>query len=250
MAIVLRDTRGSVSFGKWELAIKVLIVVNMIAFAIETTRNLSDMSRQILWAIEVVSVLIFSVEYVVRIMLSRPRLRYAISFFGIIDLLAILPFYLGLVVDLRSLRALRLMRLFWLLKLMRYSEAAQRFQRAFEIAREEIVLFGAMAAIHLYLAAVGIHYFENEAQPEKFGTVLDSLWWAVVTMTTVGYGDAYPITAGGKIFTFFVLLIGLGFVAVPTGLIVSAMSKARAEESERERNRRSAGHDSAIEPPS
>jgi len=245
MAIVSRDTKGSVSFGRWEFAIKALIVVNMVAFAVESIRNLSPLARQILWAIEVFSVTVFTAEYVLRVTLSRPRYRYIVSFFGIIDLLAILPFYFGLLVDLRSLRAIRLLRLFWLLKLMRYNDAAQRFQRAFEIAREEIIIFAATGGIHLYLAAVGIHYFEGDIQPDKFGTIFDSLWWAIVTMTTVGYGDAYPITIGGKVFTFFVLLIGLGFVAVPTGLIVSAMSKAREEESERQKRRRASADNPA-----
>lgn len=82
-----------------------------------------------------------------------------------------------------------------------------------------------MSAIMLYLSAVGIYYFEHQAQPELFQSVFHSLWWAVTTLTTVGYGDMYPITVGGRIFTFFVLMIGLGIVAVPTGLIASAMSK-------------------------
>jgi voltage-gated potassium channel len=81
--------------------------------------------------------------------------------------------------------------------------------------------------ILLFLAAVGIYYFENQAQPERFRSVFHSLWWAVATLTTVGYGDVYPITAGGRIFTFFVLLIGLGIVSVPAGLVSSALSKAR-----------------------
>ena len=107
----------------------------------------------------------------------------------------------------------------------------QRYHRAFLIAKEELVLFGATALITLYLASVGVHYFESKAQPEAFGSVFHSLWWAIVTLTTVGYGDVYPITLGGRIFTFFVLIIGLGIVAVPTGLFASALSKAREVES-------------------
>ena len=84
----------------------------------------------------------------------------------------------------------------------------------------------------LYLSAVGIFYFENEAQPEQFKSVFHSLWWAVTTLTTVGYGDAYPVTTGGRIFTFLVLMLGLGTVAVPSGLVASALSKARQEEDE------------------
>ena len=86
--------------------------------------------------------------------------------------------------------------------------------------------------ILLYLSAVGIYYFEHEVQPDRFTSVFHSSWWALTTLTTVGYGDMFPITTGGKVFTFFVLLIGLGIVAVPTGLIASALSQARSEDSE------------------
>jgi len=82
----------------------------------------------------------------------------------------------------------------------------------------------------LYLSAVGIYYFENAAQPDQFKSVFHSLWWAITTLTTVGYGDMFPITVGGKVFTFFVLMIGLGIVAVPTGLVASALSQAREED--------------------
>jgi voltage-gated potassium channel len=114
-----------------------------------------------------------------------------------------------------------------ILKLARYSDAILRFHRAFLIAKEEILLFFFVTVIVLYLAGVGIYYFENEAQPEAFSSVFHSLWWAVATLTTVGYGDIYPVTAGGKFFTFIVLLIGLGIVSVPAGLVASALSKAR-----------------------
>ena len=112
---------------------------------------------------------------------------------------------------------------------MRYSKAIRRFHVAFRLAKEEFVLFAFVAVMILYLSAVGIYYFENEAQPEHFRSVFHSLWWAVATLTTVGYGDVYPVTVGGKIFTFFVLMVGLGIVAVPAGLVASALSKAREE---------------------
>ncbi len=108
----------------------------------------------------------------------------------------------------------------------------RRYHKAFLIAKEELVLFGTASMIVFYLASVGIYYYENEAQPEVFASVFHSMWWAVATLTTVGYGDIYPITAGGKVFTFIVLLIGLGFVAVPTGLFASALSKAREDDSD------------------
>lgn len=81
--------------------------------------------------------------------------------------------------------------------------------------------------IFIFIASTGIYYFENEAQPDVFSSVIDSLWWAVVTLTTVGYGDVYPITIGGKVFTFFMLIVGVGIVTVPAGLVSSALSQAR-----------------------
>lgn len=100
------------------------------------------------------------------------------------------------------------------------------------MAKEEIALFSVITAMLLFLSSVGIYYFEHEAQPEVFKSVFHSLWWAVATLTTVGYGDIYPITVGGKIFTFFILMVGLGIVAVPAGLLVSALSRVRMEEQE------------------
>jgi len=141
-------------------------------------------------------------------------------------LLAILPFYLSFGVDLRALRALRFLRLFRVFKLVRYNRALNHFSKAIKSAKEEILLFLFITLILIYFSAVGIYYFENEAQPEHFSSILDSLWWSIITLTTVGYGDVYPITAGGKIFTFFILLIGLGIVAIPTGIISSALTKS------------------------
>ena len=175
---------------------------------------------------------LFTIEYLARIWVSENRLRFISSYWGIVDLIAILPFYLRLGLDLRVIRTLRLLRLFRVLKLTRYSRAVQRFHRALVIAREELVLFGATALILLYLSAVGIYYCENEAQPEQFSSVFACLWWSVTTLTTVGYGVMYPVTGGGKFFTFFVLVLGLGVVAVPAGLIGTALSTARRESCE------------------
>ena len=91
-------------------------------------------------------------------------------------------------------------------------------------------MFFCVTILLLYFSAVGIYYFERDAQPATFGSVFHSLWWAVTTLTTVGYGDVYPITTGGRVFTFFVLMVGLGIIAVPTGIVSSALSKAREVE--------------------
>ncbi|HHI77306.1 MAG TPA: two pore domain potassium channel family protein, partial [Gammaproteobacteria bacterium] len=98
---------------------------------------------------------------------------------------------------------------------------------AFLEIKEELTVFCGVSLVLLYLSAVGIYYFEHDAQPQAFRSLFDGLWWAVATLTTVGYGDVYPITAGGKFFTFVVLLIGLGIVAIPAGLIASALSNVR-----------------------
>ncbi len=206
--------------------IQVLILVSVITFSIETIPNLKPQTRTLLQAIELFSVIIFSLEYIIRIYVADSKPKFVFSFFGIIDLLAILPFYLSFGVDLRSLRALRFLRLFRILKLVRYNKAMNHFTRAIKSAKEEIFLFIFITLILIYFSAVGIYYFENEAQPQHFSSIFDSLWGAIITLTTVGYGDVYPITAGGKVFTFIILMIGLGIVAIPTGIISSALTKS------------------------
>jgi voltage-gated potassium channel len=232
--MISHDEHGCAHFGRFEGLLQLLILVNLIAFAVETLPGLPKAWVQGLAVFEAISVAVFTVEYVVRVSQSRPRLGYATSFMGIIDVLSFAPFYLGLAFDLRSVRALRLMRVFRIFKLARYSAAARRYHLAFQYAREELILFGTAALIVLYLAAVGIYTFENVAQPKVYASVFHSLWWAIVTLTTVGYGDAIPVTTGGRIFTGFVLIAGLGIVAVPTGLLAAALSKAREHEKELE----------------
>ena len=130
-----------------------------------------------------------------------------------------------------AIRAVRLFRIVRILKLTRYSKAMARFGKALKLAAEEIVLFMAAIAILLYISALGIYYFENDVQPDVFVSVFHSLWWATATLTTVGYGDVYPITVGGRIFTFVILMCGLGTIAVPAGIVATALTKAREEDS-------------------
>jgi voltage-gated potassium channel len=212
------------------VTVQAAILVSLISFPIQTLPRLSPLVQRVLEAVELVSVILFTVEYVLRLGVARRRWRFVLSPLGLVDLAAILPYWLAAGVDLRSLRAVRLFRFFRILKLVRYSKALRRFHRAFIIAREELVLFGVATLLLLYFSGLGIYYFEKPAQPEAFRSAFDGLWWAVATLTTVGYGDIYPVTTGGRIFTFVVLLVGLGIVAVPSGLLASALSKARAEE--------------------
>ena len=207
--------------------IQILILLSLVAFTIETLPNNSINTINLLNAFELICVIIFTIEYLLRIFVSKKPFRYIFSFYGVIDLLAIFPFYLKGAYDLRALRAFRIFRIFRALKLIRYNKALNRFHIAARIVKEEMVLFFIVTAIFIFLASAGIYFFENKAQPELFSSVVHSGWWAISTLTTVGYGDVYPITMGGKIFTFFILLIGVGVVTVPAGLVASALSKAR-----------------------
>ena len=216
----------------FDLTIQFLIVVSLISFSVETIPHLSAQIKRYLRCIEVVTVSLFTVEYLLRIIVSDKKIKFIFSFYGLIDFFAILPFYLSAGIDLRSIRSFRLLRLFRAFKLFRYSQAIKRLHSALIIAKEELILFSILAVMLLFFSAVGIYYFENAAQPESFSSIFQSMWWAVATLTTVGYGDVYPITVGGKIFTFFVLMVGLGIVAVPTGLVASALSTAREIEKE------------------
>lgn len=210
-------------------SITVLIIYSVICYSIETLPNLSVLTIDFLYYSEIIVVSIFTIEYLYRIYSAPNRLKFVFSFYGLIDLMAILPFYLATAIDLRTLRLMRLLRLARLLKLARYNKAILRFSKAISLAKEELVIFTLASLVLLYLAAVGIYHFEHNAQPEVFRSIFDSLWWAVVTLTTVGYGDIYPITIGGRIFTFVILMVGLGLVAVPTGIVASALSVIRSK---------------------
>jgi len=204
-----------------------LILFSTVCFSLETLPDLKPLTLRFLHYSEVIVVAIFTAEYCFRIYSAQNRLRFIFSFYGIVDLLAILPFYIAPVLDLRSLRLLRLLRMLRLLKLARYHRAFRRLGEAFRMAREELVIFSLATLVFIYLAAVGIYYFEHAAQPDVYRSVFDALWWAITSLTTVGYGDMFPITAGGRLFTFAVLMLGLGLVAMPAGIMASSLNAIR-----------------------
>ncbi len=224
-----RDTRGSKVFNGF---IEILIIISIISFSIQTLPDLPGKTREFLNVLESVIVIIFTLEYILRIIVADHKLKYIFSFYGLIDLLAILPFYITAGIDLRALRMFRLFRILRAFKLFRYSKAITRFQKALKLIKEELIVFFLATCFMLFLSAVGIYYFENPVQPLAFKSVFHSFWWALVTLTTVGYGDMIPITVGGKVFTFIILMIGLAIVAVPTGLITSAISRTKDYEEE------------------
>ncbi len=203
------------------LGVAGLILLSAMLIAVETMPTLRG--EPVLVAAEILLAALFAVEFAARLWSAPDPLRYATSFWGVIDFLAAVPPLLLLVPDLQSIRALRLLRLLRLLKIARLSRAMDRIGAAFFATRDELTVFALVAMIAIYLAAVGIDHFETAAQPDAFGSIPAALWWALATLTTVGYGDAYPVTAGGRLFTGLVLLTGLGIVAVPAGVVTSAL---------------------------
>ena len=221
------DSRETKSGLYFDYIIQFLILLSILSFTIETIPDLEPSTLKILNIIELVCIIIFTIEYILRIYIAEKKFGFIFSFYGIIDILAILPFYLSFGFDLRSARILRFLRLFRIIKLIRYNKAIKRFSVAFKMIKEELIMFSVVSLILIYLSAVGIYYFENEVNSESFSSIFSSLWWAVVTLTTVGYGDAVPITVGGRLFTFIILMIGLGIIAIPSGMISSALTEAR-----------------------
>jgi len=180
------DTRGARVF---DLVIETLIVLSLVSFCVETLPNLGEGARFWLYVFEMLTVAVFTVEYALRILLVDSRLRLVLSFYGLVDLMAILPFYVSTGVDLRSVRVFRLFRTFRVFKLFRYTRAIARFRDAFLEIKDELAWYMMATGFIVFLSAVGIYYFEGEEQPEAFGSVFHCLWWAIVTLTTVGYGD-------------------------------------------------------------
>ena len=211
-----------------------LIIANVIAVMLESVATISAKYHGEFFAFEVFSVVVFSLEYVARLVASpaadappreafAARLRYVFSLHGLIDLVAIAPFYLSMfgLTDLRFLRALRLVRI---LKLTRYSPAIAMLSRSVARERDAITAAVCLLAIALVITSCGIYLCEHAAQPDAFGSIPAAIWWAVATLTTVGYGDVTPITIGGKIFGAGVMILGVGMVALPTAILASTFA--------------------------
>ena len=218
------DTKAGIVF---DYGIQLLIILSIIIYSVGTLPNLSAKSLKIIHILDIGFYVVFTLEYIARIYISKKPLKYIFSFYGIVDLLAILPFIAGGKFDLRALRALRIFRIIRALKISKYNKALNRFSVTLKILKPELIMFFIVTSVFIFLAAAGIFYFEHPAQPEKFASIFHSLWWAVITLTTVGYGDVFPITVGGRTFTFFILILGLGIVTIPSGLIASAVTRAR-----------------------
>lgn len=219
----------SLDDGSLAFFVQGLILLYMLSLSLETVPSLNKYA-DIFSTISIIITTIFVAELVLRLIVTEHPLKYLTSFYGIVDLVAILPALVG--ADTKSLRALRLLRIFKLFKSKQINDAVIRLQLAFHEIKRDLLVFSFLVFIFIYFSAVGIYHFEHEAQPEQFGSIPASLWWAIVSLTTVGYGDAYPITAAGKFFAGIVLIIGIGIVALPTGLIASALTGIKQKTSE------------------
>jgi len=227
------DDRASRAFDACIIA---LIVLNIAAFVAETVPELAGRYGLLFRIIEGFSVAVFTIEYGLRIWTAvevpffarmspwRARLHYATRAYLIIDLLAILPFYLGglLGVDLRVLRVLRLLRF---LKLSRYSPAMHTLLRVLRNERRSLTGAGLLLVAVLLLSATGMYYIEGGAQPDKFGSVPQAAYWAMTTLTTVGYGDVSPVTGFGKLWAMLTMLFGLCILALPVAIISTGFAQ-------------------------
>jgi len=222
----------------FDTVIIALIILNAVVIVVETMAPLAERASAFFWTFELVSIVIFLGEYILRVWsctedpaFARPvwgRMRFAVKPLILIDLFAILPFFGALVlpffiqVDLRFLRALRLMKMFRLAKLGRYSESLSIVGAVLR-SRREVLLSTLFAAFVLLFIASNVMYLaERDAQPNLFSSIPAAMWWGMVTLTTVGYGDLAPITPIGRVFGAFVALLGIGLFALPAGILGSA----------------------------
>jgi voltage-gated potassium channel len=212
-----------------------LILLNVAAFTAETIPEVGQRYGAIFDLFNLISVVIFTIEYVLRLWSCvelplyhampawRARAKFAIRLLQIIDFVAILPFYLGFLIGM-DLRILRILRLFRFLKLARYSPALVALARV--IANERRALFGALLVMLalLLFASSGMYFIERHAQPEVFGSIPSAAWWAISTLTTVGYGDVVPVTGLGRAFGGLIMIFGLAMFALPIGIIATGFS--------------------------
>lgn len=209
--------------------IQILILINILCVILESVESYAFRYRSLFYVIEVVSVAIFSVEYLLRLYScdkEKGRLSFIFSPYGIIDLLAILPFYLTFwTIDLRFLRAFRLFRLFRIAKMARYWEAIHLFGRVIQNKKEEIVSSFLIFFVFLTVNSGLIYFAEKEIPGTAFSSIPKAMWWGVVTMTTVGYGDMVPSTALGKLFGAFTAMIGIALFAIFAGVFVTGFSE-------------------------
>ena len=232
---VIQPDRGNSLASRWfDRLITVLILVSVVTvFAI--TFKLPEGVRVALFMIESVSSVVFSVEYLLRIWTAdelypgmpalKARIRYVVSFMAIVDLLSILPFWLPMFLPdaMLGMRALRLVRLLRILKLNRYFDAMKSLGDVIESKKRELIGSTFFVFLLMMVSSLLMYAAENEAQPQVFRNAFSGLWWAVATLTTVGYGDIYPVTVLGRILGATIAFSGVAALAIPTGILTSGL---------------------------
>ena len=218
-----------------DLFLSTLIILNLLAVSLESVESIGNVFRYEFYVFELFSVSIFIFEYLLRIWATgangdgslsssfKARLKYILGFTGIIDLLAILPSLLPLLfsVDLRWLRVLRLLRL---LKISHYSSALEDLFSAINHERSSFAAASYLFVLALFFASSLMYVAENSVQPEKFSSIPETMWWSLITLTTVGYGDVSPISPLGKIIGAFTAIMGVFSVALLTGIVANAFA--------------------------
>jgi voltage-gated potassium channel len=218
-----------------EKAIGAVIALSVLQVVLETEPEfVAKFAQQSRW-VEIFFLIFFSVEYLLRLVFCSQdpryqglagRLKYVLSPYALIDLVAILPSLLSLFgADLLLLRAIRLFRLLRITRLVKDNRYLNAFIRSFVKARAPLVASLCVTLFVLFVGAVLIYFAESSAQPEAFGSIPRALWWAMATLTTVGYGDVYPVTVIGKILASFIAILGIGIVAMPAGVIAANFSR-------------------------
>ncbi len=223
--------------SKWDKVLNgfiiALIILNVTAVILETVPSIHDPYAKFFHVFDVVSVIIFTIEYVLRVWSSNHdpryghsfhgRLRYMMSTEALIDLLAILPFYVHVFVgfDLRVLRIFRLLRFLRLFRLTAYMQSAQMVKNVFKKRANELKVCLVLILFFIMVASCLLYFAEHAAQPKVFSSIPATFWWAVVTATSVGYGDMVPITVLGKTLSGIISLCGLAIFALPAGIITA-----------------------------
>ena len=220
----------------FDISILALIALNVLALILETVEPIYNAAPQAFICFEIISVAIFTMEYILRLWSCvqnakyrspiTGRLRYAVRPMLLVDLIAVLPFYLPWVgVDLRFVRSIRMFRLFRIAKVARYSKAVKTIASVIRAKRAELMVTLFVLVLVLILASSMMYFAEHEAQPETFSSIPAAMWWAVATLTTVGYGDVYPVTAIGKFIGCIIAITGIGMFALPTGILGAAFAE-------------------------
>jgi voltage-gated potassium channel len=207
----------------------ILIILNVIAVMLETVPAIHEPRKQLFRDFDIFSVAIFSVEYLLRLWSANyhekykhsigGRLKYIFSPAALVDLVAILPFYLGL--DLRVLRIFRLTRILRIFRLTSYTKSTQLIINVFKSRFKELLLSFILTVFLIIISSCLMYFAEHGAQPEKFSSIPATIWWSVITLTTVGYGDMVPHTEIGKILTIIISLSGIALLALPAGIITA-----------------------------